>query len=159
MNNIHMILTVKGGVGKSFIAAILAQYFGKDTYLADTDPGNATFSSYKKLGVKHIDILSENMNIDKRRFDELIDTILEFDGEPTCFGILGGGGGATTSSSSTPTVQPPPAVIIPTVTPADIQTTVPALTYAPSSQEHSFVIPAFPYQVIRIASGISKEFN
>lgn len=81
MNNIHMILTVKGGVGKSFIAAILAQYFGAGTYLADTDPGNSTFSSYEKLGAKHINILSENMNIDKRRFDELIDTILEFEGD------------------------------------------------------------------------------
>ena len=63
----------------------------------------------------------------------------------------GGGGGATTSSSSTPTVQLPPAVIIPTVTPADIQTTVPALTYAPSSQEHSFVTV---YNNFRSAMGL-----
>lgn len=81
MNNIHMVLTVKGGVGKSFISAILAQYLGEGTYLADTDPGNPTFSSYKQLGAKHIDIMSKNMNVDKRCFDELIDTILEFEGD------------------------------------------------------------------------------
>lgn len=63
----------------------------------------------------------------------------------------GGGGGSSTSSSSTPAVQPPPVVTTPTVTPADIQTSVPALTYASSSQEYAFVTV---YNNFRSAMGL-----
>jgi len=45
MATIHFILQGKGGVGKSLIAALLAQYLhgrGLEVYCFDTDPINAT---------------------------------------------------------------------------------------------------------------------
>lgn len=83
MSNVHMILTSKGGVGKSFIATVIAQYFGDGIFCADTDPANASFASYKKIGAEHFDILSEesNSNIDKSKFDRLMECILEHDGD------------------------------------------------------------------------------
>ena len=53
MAKIHMILQGKGGVGKSFIAALLAQYKaskGQPSLCIDTDPVNATFHGYQALG-------------------------------------------------------------------------------------------------------------
>lgn len=78
-----MILTGKGGVGKSFVAPVLAQFLGDETFCADTDPVNATFASYKKIGAKHFNIRSidsEN-NVDKSMFDQLMETILEHEGD------------------------------------------------------------------------------
>jgi CO dehydrogenase nickel-insertion accessory protein CooC1 len=52
MAKIHMVLQGKGGVGKSFIAAMLAQYKarkGQIPLCIDTDPVNATFHGYKAL--------------------------------------------------------------------------------------------------------------
>lgn len=83
MSAIHLTLTGKGGVGKSFISAILANYLKQqDTplYAADTDPSNPTFSSIKYFDVKHINIMTESMNIDRSRFDELIENLIEHDG-------------------------------------------------------------------------------
>ena len=47
MANVHMILQGKGGVGKSFIASLLAQHKiadHKSILCIDTDPVNATFA-------------------------------------------------------------------------------------------------------------------
>lgn len=54
----------------------------------------------------------------------------------------GGGGGSDTPASPPVAVTPPvstPAPTTPTVTPANIQTSVPALTYATTSEEYLFV--------------------
>src|SRR5471030_1238602 len=67
MSTIHLVMTAKGGVGKSFIATILAQYLMQKTgnhsavFCADTDPSNPTFSSYKELSVQHYDIMIEKL--------------------------------------------------------------------------------------------------
>ena len=48
-NSIHLSLQGKGGVGKSLIASILAQYFrdrGRDIHCIDTDPVNSTLFQY-----------------------------------------------------------------------------------------------------------------
>jgi CO dehydrogenase nickel-insertion accessory protein CooC1 len=48
----NLVVTSKGGVGKSFIAWVIAQLGmskGYDMYCADTDPANATFAGYKAL--------------------------------------------------------------------------------------------------------------
>jgi uncharacterized protein YkwD len=56
-----------------------------------------------------------------------------------------GGGGGDSSTSSAPTSPPvsttpsTPVVTPPVVTPGNLQTSVPALTYAPTSQEFAFV--------------------
>ncbi|WP_323144919.1 nucleotide-binding protein [Massilia phyllosphaerae] len=79
----NLVLTSKGGVGKSFIAWILAQYGkfkGYNIYCADTDPGNPTFARYKALQVHYIDIANDEMQIDRARFDDLVDNVAEHEG-------------------------------------------------------------------------------
>jgi hypothetical protein len=77
MANIHMILQGKGGVGKSMIAAVLAQYKaskGSTPLCIDTDPVNATFEGYKTLNVRRINILHDD-EIDPRSFDTLVELV------------------------------------------------------------------------------------
>ncbi len=77
MASIHLILQGKGGVGKSMIAAFLAQYKlgkGKLPLCLDTDPVNASFEAYKSLKVSRLSIL-QHEEIDPRRFDQLIEQI------------------------------------------------------------------------------------
>lgn len=61
----------------------------------------------------------------------------------TCLvSACGGGGGGTTSPTTPTTPATPTAPTIPTapaVTPGDLQTAVPALTYAPASEEQAYV--------------------
>lgn len=80
MANIHMVLQGKGGVGKSVIAALLAQYMARaEEYpvCIDTDPVNATFHGYKALKVRHIEIMNDDESIDPRMFDDLIGIVAE----------------------------------------------------------------------------------
>ena len=59
MAKIHMILQGEGGVGKSFIAATIAQYKaskGQKPLCIDTDPVNSTFHGYKALGVRRLEM-------------------------------------------------------------------------------------------------------
>lgn len=75
--NVHIILQGKGGVGKSLVASLLAQYKfkkGETPLCIDTDPVNATFNGYKALNVKHLDIMEDD-EINPRKFDELIEMI------------------------------------------------------------------------------------
>ena len=77
MAKIHMILQGKGGVGKSVIAAILAQYKaskGENTLCIDTDPVNATFHAYQALAVRQIPLMDHD-EINPRRFDMLVEII------------------------------------------------------------------------------------
>ncbi|HHS8316201.1 TPA: conjugal transfer protein TraL [Legionella pneumophila] len=77
MARIHMVLQGKGGVGKSFVAATLAQHQinqGKTPLCIDTDPVNTTFASYKGLPVTHLSILDGD-EINPRHFDHLIELI------------------------------------------------------------------------------------
>ena len=77
MAKIHMILQGKGGVGKSLIAALLAQYkmnTGQQPLCIDTDPVNATFHGFQGLNVKRLQIM-ENEEINPRNFDTLVELI------------------------------------------------------------------------------------
>ncbi len=77
MAKIHMILQGKGGVGKSVIAALLAQYKaskGNNILCIDTDPVNATFHGYQALGVRQIPLMDGN-EINPRRFDALVEIL------------------------------------------------------------------------------------
>jgi hypothetical protein len=79
---VHLTLQGKGGVGKSLVASILAQYFrhhGKKLHCIDSDPVNQTFSQYAELGAEHL-ALMRNGRIDSAGFDVLIDRILAEDG-------------------------------------------------------------------------------
>ena len=65
---IHLTLQGKGGVGKSLVASLLAQYFrhrGAPIHCLDTDPVNQTFSQYTELGAKHLELMHDG-KIDSR---------------------------------------------------------------------------------------------
>ncbi|GBQ34866.1 P-loop NTPase family protein [Acidocella aminolytica] len=73
-NEIHLVLQGKGGVGKSFVATLLAEYFQDkftDLRCYDTDPVNPTFSSYKAFGAKRMPIVVDG-KLNEPAFDELL---------------------------------------------------------------------------------------
>lgn len=77
MSKIHITLQGKGGVGKSFVSAIIAQYKyhkAQRPLCIDTDPINETFYGFKALNVEHIQVMSGD-EINPRLFDELIEKI------------------------------------------------------------------------------------
>lgn len=74
---IHLVLQGKGGVGKSLIASLIAQFKrnqSEQITCIDTDPVNSTFASYKALNVKTIKIIEDD-EINTRSFDTLIELI------------------------------------------------------------------------------------
>ncbi len=77
MAKIHMLLQGKGGVGKSFIATVIAQYLAshkRPALCIDTDPVNATFFGFKALNVKRLELMQGD-EIDPRNFDALVEQI------------------------------------------------------------------------------------
>lgn len=77
MAKVHLVLQGKGGVGKSMIAAVIAQYKankGQSPLCVDTDPVNATFAGYKSLNAQRLQILKDD-EISTRSFDTLIEMI------------------------------------------------------------------------------------
>lgn len=77
MAKIHMVLQGKGGVGKSMIAATIAQYKahkGQKPLCMDTDPVNATFEGYKALDVRRLNIMDGD-EINTRNFDALVEMV------------------------------------------------------------------------------------
>jgi hypothetical protein len=82
-STIHLTLQGKGGVGKSLVAAILAQFFkhsGRDVSCIDTDPVNRTFAQYAALGADRLQLRDEHNRIDQRSFDVLMERFLTQDG-------------------------------------------------------------------------------
>ena len=79
---IHLTLQGKGGVGKSLVSSILAQYFhqrGAEIHCIDTDPVNQTFSQYAELSAEHLKLMHDG-KIDSRGFDILMERLLTEDG-------------------------------------------------------------------------------
>lgn len=82
-STIHLTLQGKGGVGKSLVAAILAQYFRnseREVRCIDTDPVNRTFAQYTALGADRLQLRDEHNRIDQRSFDALMERFLTEDG-------------------------------------------------------------------------------
>lgn len=79
-NSVHFMLQGKGGIGKSFISALLAQYFKQkkesDFNGYDTDQENTTFAQYISLDVLHIPVMDSSRQINAKKFDVLIEKIL-----------------------------------------------------------------------------------
>ena len=74
MHTVHCILQGKGGVGKSFISALLAQYLqgkGQPLLCLDTDPVNSTFLAYTAFEVSRVK-LTDGEAFDYEAFDELL---------------------------------------------------------------------------------------
>lgn len=81
---IHIVMMSKGGVGKSLVAILLAQYLkarGRAPYCIDTDPVSGTFHSYRELEAEHIDVMADDMSIDLSRFDPVIERLIEHPGD------------------------------------------------------------------------------
>lgn len=78
-NSINIVLQGKGGVGKSFLSSMLAQYFLDFKKIkincADTDPVNNSFASIKRLGAVPIEIL-RNGAIIQSKFDSIFETVI-----------------------------------------------------------------------------------
>lgn len=83
MAKVHLVLQGKGGVGKSLISAMIAQYkqsLGVSPLCIDTDPVNATFAGYQALNVQRLDIMEDD-EINTRKFDALIEQIATSEGD------------------------------------------------------------------------------
>ena len=79
-NSINFILQGKGGVGKSFTTAILAQYFIDEknmdnVVVGDTDPVNTTTAKVKRLNADLIQI-TENSKVVQSKFDPMFESML-----------------------------------------------------------------------------------
>jgi CobQ/CobB/MinD/ParA nucleotide binding domain len=81
-STIHLSLQGKGGVGKSLITSILAQYLsnrGISVPCSDTDPVNRTPTRYQALDGQPVKLCRKG-GIDQRGFDALIDAVLTSEG-------------------------------------------------------------------------------
>lgn len=84
MKNVHLTLQGKGGVGKSLVTSLVAQYHqdkGRETVNLDTDPVNSSFESYGALNVRHIDLLDAEQKLNTRNFDQLMEAVLTEDAD------------------------------------------------------------------------------
>jgi hypothetical protein len=80
--SVHLVLQGKGGVGKSFVSAILAQYFRTKSarvHCMDTDPVNATFAQYRLLEAEHLKVLRRG-TINEKQFDVFVEKVCHGDG-------------------------------------------------------------------------------
>lgn len=78
---INMTLGTKGGIGKSFVAALIAQYLmdnvlAKPPICIDLDYVTQTFANYRGLNVQYIDLETDG-DIEPRKFDAFIYKITE----------------------------------------------------------------------------------
>ncbi len=81
MKQVHITLQGKGGIGKSYVTALVAQNLmdrGEEVICIDTDPINATLSSFKAFKAQRVDLLQDN-RIKEGRFDEMMEQILNTD--------------------------------------------------------------------------------
>ena len=64
-NSVHFTLQGKGGVGKSLVSSLLAQYFqsieGCTVKCVDTDPVNQTLANYKALNAQHVQLIAPKL--------------------------------------------------------------------------------------------------
>lgn len=74
-SSVHFVLAGKGGVGKSLIASLLAEYLmdrGTPTRCFDTDPTNPTFTGFQAFHVEPIRLYNER-TINEAAFDYIIE--------------------------------------------------------------------------------------
>src|SRR6266513_1302816 len=66
-NTIHFVLQAKGGIGKSFVSTLLAQYLLNEAggvHCFDNDQENTTFTHYEALAVRHVTVANSSRLID-----------------------------------------------------------------------------------------------
>lgn len=79
----HVVAQGKGGCGKSKTAVELVQALlarSHNVLSIDTDPINQTLKHHKGLPVRSLEILNSDRQIDSRKFDTMIEWILEHEG-------------------------------------------------------------------------------
>ena len=80
--SVHLVLQGKGGVGKSFVSSILAQYFrtkSAPVHCLDTDPVNATFAQYRRLDAEHLKVLKRGI-VNEKEFDVFVQRVCKGQG-------------------------------------------------------------------------------
>lgn len=73
MKHVHMTIAPKGGIGKSLIASLLAQWLketGRQVVAFDNDPATATLQAYKALAVRKLDLVRDGV-VNKHAYDEM----------------------------------------------------------------------------------------
>ena len=83
MNELHLVMQRKGGVGKSVVACHLAQFLkakNNDTICIDTDSLTPTLFRYQALSTVHIQI-ADQAKIHLEKFDEMIEIIAGTQGD------------------------------------------------------------------------------
>ncbi|WP_432784833.1 Protein TraL [Oligella sp. MSHR50489EDL] len=84
MREMHLVMQGKGGVGKTFVSVLLSQFFRSKNRLVNcinTDPVNQSFIKFNNLYVVNVEIFDENKNIDKSKFDDLIEILDKYNAE------------------------------------------------------------------------------
>jgi hypothetical protein len=82
-NSIHFAFQSKGGCGKTFVSALLAQFLikiGLDIRGFDTDQENRDFYAYKSLPVQYVDVMEGSTTIDQKKFDCFMEALLTEEG-------------------------------------------------------------------------------
>lgn len=82
MTRVNMVMGAKGGIGKSLLSCIMADYLVEKRELTglappilmDLDPSNASFSAIQGFNVKLLDAIT-NDDIDKNKFDVLVEKV------------------------------------------------------------------------------------
>lgn len=81
MKKVHFTLQGKGGVGKSFVSALVAQYLqdhGQSVKCIDTDPVNATLAGYQSLNANRVELMDGSI-LNERKFDDMMEQLLAED--------------------------------------------------------------------------------
>lgn len=83
--NVHLIAQGKGGVGKTFIAWLMAQFLrerqGGEVGIFDTDPINQSLRAFEDLDVNYIRLFSNERNIEPGDFDRLMEAAVTSPGD------------------------------------------------------------------------------
>lgn len=77
MSKLFITLQAKGGVGKSYVSSILAQYLqdaNLSVHCIDTDTTNPTLRRYKPLNCQYLNLATDHV-INPRAFDELVEIV------------------------------------------------------------------------------------
>lgn len=78
-----MTLQGKGGVGKSYVSALIAQYKqaqGHAVTCVDTDPVNSSFSQYQPFAARRLDLM-DGSRVNERQFDTLMEWLFTEEGD------------------------------------------------------------------------------
>lgn len=80
-NTVHLVLQGKGGIGKTLVSTLIAQYinerFPGTLKCYDTDQENATLDAYKALNVTAIDVMNPDRTINRKMFDKMMIEVLQ----------------------------------------------------------------------------------